>query len=90
MKIFQMYRKNDETGVSGTGLVVEGIIFSDNKIAARWTSSLSSINIYNCWNDFEKIHILSHPTNGTYIIFSPEINNLQHTFEETYTDNIKY
>lgn len=37
MKTFQLYRHEDETGVSGIGLVAEGVEFSDGKVAMRWT-----------------------------------------------------
>lgn len=35
---FQLHRDEDETGVSGTGVVAEGVKFSDGTVALRWTS----------------------------------------------------
>src|SRR3974390_1243286 len=35
---FVLLRKEDETGVSGTGVVAEGVEFSDGTVALRWTS----------------------------------------------------
>lgn len=36
---FVLQRDEDETGVSGTGVVAEGIEFSDGVVALRWTSA---------------------------------------------------
>jgi hypothetical protein len=36
MKTFFLLRKIDTTGVSGTGVVAEGVQFSDGKVAMRW------------------------------------------------------
>ena len=36
---FQLIRRDDETGVSGTGVVVEGVVFSDGHAAIHWTGS---------------------------------------------------
>jgi hypothetical protein len=38
MRAFELHRDVDETGVSGTGVVAEGIEFSDGTVALRWTS----------------------------------------------------
>lgn len=35
-ELFLVYRHKDITGVSGTGIVGEGIIFSDGTVAMRW------------------------------------------------------
>jgi hypothetical protein len=39
MRAFVLQRDIDETGVSGTGIVAEGIEFSDGVVALRWTST---------------------------------------------------
>ena len=70
MRTFEVERRNDETGVSGTGVVVEGVEFSNGVVVIRWTPSLGSIAIYNCFADFVAIHVNSHPTNRTVITFS--------------------
>lgn len=69
MRTFQMYRAHDESGISGTGVVVEGVIFSDGKVIIRWVVHTNSISIYETFVDFEKIHIGSHPTNKTILIW---------------------
>jgi L-fucose isomerase-like protein len=39
MRPFTLHRDIDETGVSGTGVVAEGVEFSDGTVALRWTSA---------------------------------------------------
>lgn len=70
MRTFVMNRASDETGVSGTGDVLEGVQFSDGRVAVRWLSDLSSIAVYDSIRDFVSIHISSHPTNNTTLTFS--------------------
>lgn len=35
---FELHRDVDETGVSGTGVIAEGVQFSDGCVALRWLS----------------------------------------------------
>lgn len=36
MKTFNLQREIDETGISGTGLVAEGVEFKDGTVVLRW------------------------------------------------------
>lgn len=36
MRTFELHRDVDETGISGTGVVAEGVIFSDGPVVLRW------------------------------------------------------
>lgn len=36
---FQLERDVDETGISGTGTVAEGVLFTGGVVALRWTSA---------------------------------------------------
>jgi hypothetical protein len=38
-RTFRIYREDDVSGVSGTGFVCEGVIFSDGHAAIHWTGS---------------------------------------------------
>lgn len=66
-----MIRGGDESGVSGTGKVLEGVEFSDGTVAVRWITpnQASSTAVYESFDSFEAIHIKSHPTNKTRIIW---------------------
>jgi hypothetical protein len=56
MKHFHLERVEDESGVSGTGIVAEGVIFSNGKCAINWLTKYSSIAVYENIEDVEFIH----------------------------------
>ena len=77
LTVFQLLRRRDESGVSGTGVVLEGIVFSDSTTVVRWTTETTdhSTTVFSPeppttgWRKFLNIHVLSHPTNGVQIKF---------------------
>lgn len=56
VRLFELHRDRDETGVSGTGVVVEGVEFTDGTIALRWCSDTASTGIYAGIDDAMTIH----------------------------------
>lgn len=58
MKMFLLIRHEDETGVSGTGIVAEGIEFSNGKCSISWLTNVTSCAIYD--NIEDVIHIHGH------------------------------
>jgi len=56
MRRFKLHRKVDETGVSGTGLIAEGVQFTDGTACLRWRTRTNSTGIYDSMADLEKIH----------------------------------
>ncbi len=56
VKLFHFYRKEDQTGVSGTGPVVEGVQFTNGWCAIRWISEMSSVCFYQSLEDVKKVH----------------------------------
>ena len=53
---FGLLRKEDFSGVSGTGLVAEGVQFSDGTCAMRWKTATTSTAIYRNIEELEHIH----------------------------------
>jgi hypothetical protein len=43
MRIFHFFRHEDASGVSGTGVVAEGVEFTNGWCAVRWLSQTSSV-----------------------------------------------
>jgi hypothetical protein len=73
MRSFEVIRQNDETGISGTGKVIEGIIFSDGECVVRWMTEKSlgrCVSIWPNFGSFLSIHVYPHPSNNTQIMFS--------------------
>ena len=46
MRRFQLHRDADSTGVSGTGIVVEGVEFTDGTVSMRWLSDTASTAVF--------------------------------------------
>jgi hypothetical protein len=65
-RMFAIIRDVDTTGRSGTGLVAEGVIFSDGTTVIRWTSELSSTTVFEDFDTCKAIH--GHP--GTHFVVS--------------------
>jgi hypothetical protein len=56
MYTFELHRDVDETGVSGTGVVAQGVAFDDGTVALRWLGNIGSTVIYAHMADVERIH----------------------------------
>lgn len=53
---FVLVRTVDESGVSGTGTVAEGVKFGNGKCVLCWRGSLSSVAVYESIELVTKIH----------------------------------
>ena len=56
MNKFWLRRLEDKTGISGVGIIAEGIEFSNGKCVISWLTEFKSIGIYNSIEDVKKIH----------------------------------
>lgn len=56
MNLFFLERTEDESGVSGTGVVAEGVVFSSGKAVLSWLTETSSVAVYDSIEDVERIH----------------------------------
>lgn len=54
--LFRLIREVDETGVSGTGHVADGVVWHDGTVAVRWRTDTRSTVVYDSLADVEKIH----------------------------------
>lgn len=73
IRTFELYRTNDETGVSGTGKVVEGVVYSDGTCVVRWIpeeSPAKSLGVFDSYGAFIAIHVTPHPANNTEVRFN--------------------
>lgn len=53
---FYLQRDVDETGVSGTGRVAEGVIFSSGWVALTWLTETTSVVFYPSLDSVKHIH----------------------------------
>lgn len=56
MRIFDLVRNEDESGISGTGYIAEGVEFSDGTCVMRWLTNTASTALYANVNELVKIH----------------------------------
>ena len=64
---FKMIRNSDETGVSGTGTVLDGIVFPNGVCCVQWRGATPCVTIWPSFDAFKQVHIDAHPTNDTEI-----------------------
>jgi len=56
IRIFRLQRDDDASGVSGTGVVAEGVIFSNTKVVLSWLTIHKSIAVYDSLAEMLAIH----------------------------------
>ena len=79
MRRFTMYRRFVEGGVTPDKDVVaynkpdeptlEGVLFSDGKVAVRWLTARRSTVVWDSFGDFWDIHVGIHPDYGTEFVW---------------------
>ena len=71
IQTFTVARQTDETGVSGEGVVIEGVLLATGQCIAHWLypRPKGSIAIFDSMNDFVTVHIKPHPANRTIITY---------------------
>ena len=83
-RLFTVTRHLDASGVSGTGRVMDGVIFHTGQVVVCWRSDVhpsqagySSICLYPSWDAFKHVHIDPHPENQTTVEFGPHWERLE-------------
>jgi len=68
---FTVFRQQDETGVSGEGVVIEGVVMATGQCVVHWLypPPRGGIAIFDSMSDFVKVHIEPHPANQTIITY---------------------
>ena len=71
MRRFVMDREHDASGVSGTGIVLEGVLFSTGIVVVHWLTPppRGSISVFDSLDQFLAIHVRPHPDNHTVLVF---------------------
>lgn len=76
MRTFRLERVIDESGVSGTGIVAQGVEFDDGSCALRWLTKHRSTAVYDSATTLEKIHGHGGKTLVVYDRESPRFEKL--------------
>ena len=71
IRTFTVCRLNDESGVSGTGIVIEGIVLATGQCVVHWLypAPRGSIAMFDSISDFATVHIKPHPGNESIITY---------------------
>jgi hypothetical protein len=57
IQTFFLYRWEDVSGVSGTGVVAEGVRFGNGKCAVTWRGPVKSVTVYDSVEEVVRIHL---------------------------------
>lgn len=60
MRVFELHRDIDETGVSGTGVVAQGVEFEDGSVALRWLTEWPTSVVFHDRGAAAVEHIHGH------------------------------
>jgi hypothetical protein len=67
-RLFHLERDEDHTGVSGTGIVAEGVVFSTGRVALHWVSNgLSSTALHDSLENLIAVHGHSGKTRVVFL-----------------------
>jgi hypothetical protein len=71
MRRFTMCREQDVSGVSGTGHVLEGVLFSTGVVVIHWLTPppRGSISVFDSMDQFLSIHVMPHPENHAVLTY---------------------
>jgi hypothetical protein len=53
---FQLHRHEDVTGISGTGVVADGVCWPDGSVTIRWRGERRSTVVWSSIEDMQEIH----------------------------------
>tara|TARA_B100000073_G_scaffold328001_1_gene314177 strand:- start:7 stop:321 length:315 start_codon:yes stop_codon:yes gene_type:complete len=71
IRSFTVCRQHDQTGVSGEGVIIEGVVLASGHCIIHWLfpPPRGGIAIFDSLEDFLKVHVKPHPQNKTIITF---------------------
>lgn len=73
MRRFYIHRKEDVTGMSGTGRVGDGIEFENGQVALTWKKELPSVTIFQSISVLERLHT-HNGSHQTKIVWIDDVN----------------
>lgn len=56
MRRFMMLRRVDETGVSGTGHIADGVLFEDGTVVVRWRTATPGTTVFQSLEHAQAVH----------------------------------
>lgn len=56
MKRFEMHRREDDTGISGTGHIADGVVFDDGLVVIHWRTATPGTTVFSSLDDARAVH----------------------------------
>lgn len=69
MRCFTVFREQDVTGISGTGRILDGVVFHTGQVVVCWYSEHRSVTVFENWDAFDNVHLRAHPENRSRVHF---------------------
>lgn len=69
MRMFELHRDEDETGISGTGVVAQGVVFDDGPTVLRWIVGEHRSTVV--WPSIEAVEAIHGHGGRTRIVWTP-------------------
>lgn len=86
-RLFTLIRKEDPSGISGTGRVLDGVVFHTGQVVTCWrtdvnlkgkdTEGYSTLGIYPSFDAFLHVHVKPHPPGASEVVFLEEHSSFQ-------------
>lgn len=58
--LFELWREDDFSGISGVGHVLDGVVFPDGTTVVRWKGKNPSTSTFKSYKHFERVHVRYH------------------------------
>ncbi|MBV5339004.1 MAG: hypothetical protein J0665_05510 [Deltaproteobacteria bacterium] len=78
-RLFTLIRNIDPSGISGTGRVLDGVIFHTGQVVTCWRTDVnlkgkyfegySTLGIYPSFDAFMHVHVKPHPAGASEVVF---------------------
>lgn len=78
-RLFTLIRKIDPSGISGTGRVLDGVIFHTGQVVTCWRTdanlketeveAYSTLGIYPSFEAFLHVHVKPHPPEASEVVY---------------------
>lgn len=66
---FWLKRTKDETGISGSGRVLEGAIYPSGRVVIEWLSEHPSITVHDSFESFVAVHLSPHHASSNTVVW---------------------
>jgi len=69
LRRFYLQRSSDETGISGTGRVLNGVLFTSGKVVVEWCGQYASVTLHESMESFKAVHMSPHHPTANKLVW---------------------